>query len=88
MLNKEFFNFNSKTKPMDRIYLDLFLSGATYVIITYLAFQLMRKRKVNRNKDDDDNGNLETTPPKIDLPPGVVWSDSPLIGIKKTETVH
>ena len=64
---------------MERIYLDLFLSGITYVIITYLAFQLMKRRKVDRDGNDDENGGLENDAPKIDLPPGVVWPDSPLL---------
>jgi len=65
--------------PMERIYLDLFLSGITYVIITYLAFQLMKRRKVDRNGNDDESGGLENETPKITLRPGVVWLDSPLL---------
>ncbi|MGW8121752.1 hypothetical protein ACV07N_03760 [Roseivirga echinicomitans] len=73
---------------MNNIYLDLILSGFTYVILTYLAFQLMRKKKVNNQSDDDDNGGYEFKPPVIDLPPGVVWSDSPLIKKAKPEKVY
>tara|TARA_A100000171_G_scaffold51387_1_gene65534 strand:+ start:2326 stop:2547 length:222 start_codon:yes stop_codon:yes gene_type:complete len=73
---------------MDSIYLDLILSGLTYVILTYLTFQLMKSRKVNKNKDDDEGGIMDFTPPNIDLPPGVVWPDSPLIRKPKAEEVY
>ncbi len=55
---------------------DLILSGLTYVILTYLTFVLMRKRKNNRG---DDGGDFHLDPPKIDLPPGVVLPNSPYI---------
>jgi hypothetical protein len=37
---------------------------------------LMKKRK-SRIDDDDDGNALTFDQPKIDLPPGVVWPDSP-----------
>lgn len=73
---------------MDSIYLDLILSGLTYVILTYLTFQLMKSRKINNHQDDDDGGINEFTPPIIDLPPGVVWPDSPLIKRPEAEKVY
>lgn len=72
---------------MERIYLDLFFSGITYVIITYLAFRLMKKRGVKRDRDDDDKGNFEIDAPIIDLPPGVVWPDSPLLVEEQSEKI-
>ena len=54
----------------------MILSGLTYVILTYLSFMLMKKRK-SRIDDDDDGNALTFDQPKIDLPPGVVWPDSP-----------
>lgn len=62
---------------MNSIYLDLILSGLTYVILTYLSFMLMKKRKSRIDNDDDDGNGLISDQPKIDLPPGVVWPDSP-----------
>lgn len=62
---------------MNSIYLDLILSGLTYVILTYLAFMLMKKRRAKIDDDDDDGNQLEDVFPKIDLPPGVCWPDSP-----------
>ena len=73
---------------MDSIYLDLILSGLTYVILTYLTFQLMKSRKVNNREDDDEGGIHEFTPPNIDLPPGVVWPDSPLLKKRKAEKAY
>ncbi|KYG83511.1 hypothetical protein [Roseivirga echinicomitans] len=73
---------------MDSIYLDLILSGLTYVILTYLTFQLMKSRKVNKHEDDDEGGINEFTPPNIDLPPGVVWPDSPLLKKRKVEKAY
>jgi len=63
--------------PMNSLYFDLVLSGLTYVILTYLSFMLMKKRKSRIDNDDDGGIGLVSGTPKIDLPPGVVWSDSP-----------
>jgi hypothetical protein len=62
---------------MSSLYLDLILSGLTYVILTYLSFMLMKKRKSRIDNDDDEGNGLTYDHPKIDLPPGVVWSNSP-----------
>lgn len=56
---------------MEVFYYDFLWSGLTYVILTYLAFRLMRGRKPRNDGDDGDQGVTRT--PKIDLPPGVVW---------------
>lgn len=56
---------------MEVFYYDFLWSGLTYVILTYLAFRLMRNRKRRNDGDDGDQGKVKT--PKIDLPPGVVW---------------
>lgn len=60
---------------MNLFFYDIFLSGLTYVVLIYLAFKLMRKGKPRGS--DDDGGNMDYQPPKIDLPPGVIWPDSP-----------
>jgi len=57
---------------MNNFYYDILWSGLTYVIITYLAFKLMRSRKPNKGQGDDGDQQV-SLPPKIDLPPGVVW---------------
>lgn len=55
---------------------DLILSGIVYVILTYLAFRLMKKRNLGNNNDDGGQ-EFELSPPKIDLPPGISWPSSP-----------
>lgn len=60
---------------MKSLYYDIFLSGLTYVLLTYLTFRLMKKRKSKGS--DDDGGDLISNTPKIDLPPGVVWPNDP-----------
>jgi hypothetical protein len=57
--------------------IDLLLSGFVYVMLTYLTFILMKKKR--RHGDDSDNGGqFHLSPPEIDLPPGVTWpGDSP-----------
>lgn len=73
---------------MNSFTIDLFLSGFTYVILTYLTFILMRKKK-RRDNGNDDGGVFRLTPPELDLPPGVCWpSDSPEISHKELEEVH
>lgn len=52
--------------------MDLIQSGLLYVIMIYLIFRLIKKRKGNDN-DSNDGGISHLTPPKIDLPPGVSW---------------
>ncbi len=61
---------------MDLLYYDLLLSGLTYVVLTYLAFKLMRKHRSGKN--GDDGGEPHDLVPKIDLPPGVTWPDEPI----------
>ena len=65
--------------------IDLLLSGFVYVILTYLAFMLMKKK--NRKADGpDEGGTFQFQPPKIDLPPGVSWPrDNPKALIKEPE---
>uniref|UniRef100_UPI0040481870 hypothetical protein n=1 Tax=Roseivirga sp. TaxID=1964215 RepID=UPI0040481870 len=63
---------------MNSLYFDLVLSGLTYVILTYLSFMLLKKRKSRIDNDDDGGIGFVSDIPKIDLPPGVVWSDSPI----------
>ncbi|OEK02835.1 hypothetical protein BFP97_15475 [Roseivirga sp. 4D4] len=70
---------------MKSIYYDIFLSGLTYVLLTYLTFRLMKKRK-SKGSDDDGGGTISTTP-KIDLPPGVVWPNDPKALAPKEEEV-
>lgn len=60
---------------MSSFYYDLVLSGLTYVLLTYLTFTLMKRRKRQGNSDDNDGGVFLENGPKIDLPPGVVWPD-------------
>ncbi|KYG77827.1 MULTISPECIES: hypothetical protein [Roseivirga] len=60
---------------MNSFYYDLILSGLTYVLLTYLAFTLMRSRKRTSGTDNNDGGISIDSGPKIDLPPGIVWPD-------------
>ena len=65
---------------MSSLVVDLILVGLAYVVLIYFIATLTRN-KLSRNKDsnDDGDGGVEDfTPPKIDLPPGVIWpSDAP-----------
>lgn len=69
---------------MDAFYYDLALSGLTYVLLIYLAFRLMKKRKKGGKGGGDDQG---FGPPKIDLPPGVLWPDDPVLEEQKEEVL-
>ncbi|WP_209331036.1 hypothetical protein [Lunatimonas salinarum] len=61
---------------MSSLVIDLFLVGVAYVVLIYFV-ATMTKARINRNRnnnDDDGDGGIEDlTPPKIDLPPGIVW---------------
>mgnify|MGYP005811219267 CR=1 FL=1 len=65
---------------MSSLVVDLILCGLAYVVLIYFIATLT-KSKLSRDRDsnDDGDGGVEDfTPPKIDLPPGVIWpSDSP-----------
>lgn len=68
---------------MEVFYYDFIWSGLTYVILTYLAFRLMRTRKRRNDDDGGDQGAIIT--PNIDLPPGVVWPKDYVSEPKKEE---
>lgn len=54
--------------------------GLAYVLLVYLIMTFIKPAyKRNKNNNDEGDGGVEdTSPPKIDLPPGVIWpSDSP-----------
>ena len=56
---------------MSNLIIDLSLSGITYVMLTYLTFVLMRKKK--KGSDEGGDGLIREVIPIIDLPPGVSW---------------
>ncbi|EON79147.1 hypothetical protein ADIS_0376 [Lunatimonas lonarensis] len=60
---------------MSSLVIDLFLCGVAYVVLIYFVATMTKTRiNKNRNNDDDGDGGVEDlTPPKIDLPPGIVW---------------
>lgn len=65
---------------MSSLVIDLVLCGLAYVVLIYFVATLTRNslKKRDSNGDDGDGGVENLTPPKIDLPPGVIWpSDVP-----------
>lgn len=65
---------------MSSLVIDLVLCGLAYVIMIFVMASMTKKSIKRRgNSGEDDDGGIEIyTPPKIDLPPGVIWpSDSP-----------
>lgn len=66
---------------MSSLVIDLLLLGVAYIIMIYFVATMSRNslRKKNDSSDDGDGGIESNTPPKIDLPPGVIWpTDSPI----------
>ena len=56
--------------------IDLILCGIAYVVLIYFVANMTRGRLIDDRKTEDDEGDggvEDLTPPKIDLPPGVVW---------------
>ena len=70
---------------MSILAVDLILSGITYVIITYLAFRLMKKSR--RSEGGDDGNMIDFSAPIIDLPPGICWPSDAPAEKKKSEVV-
>ena len=64
---------------MNSLVIDLIVCGLAYVIIVYFIATMTKSvLKKGKNNDEGDGGIENFTPPKIDLPPGVIWpSDSP-----------
>ena len=62
---------------MSSLVIDLILCGIAYVVLIYFVATLTKVRvddQDQKNEDDDGDGGVEDlTPPKIDLPPGVIW---------------
>ncbi len=66
---------------MSSLVIDMILCGIAYVVLIYFVATLTKAnldKGKNNSKDDGDGGVEDNTPPKIDLPPGVIWpSDGP-----------
>lgn len=69
---------------MDSLMIDLILWGLVYVILIYFIVIISKNLRVGRNdQDDEGDGGLEIhRPPKIDLPPGVIWPTGDLPKVK------
>ncbi|MFT7362456.1 MAG: hypothetical protein ACI9UV_000650 [Algoriphagus sp.] len=66
---------------MSSLVIDLILCGVAYVILIYFVATMTKNsiRRGNDRNDDGDGGVDIIIPPKIDLPPGVIWpSDAPV----------
>ena len=67
---------------MSSLVIDMVLCGIAYLVLIYFVATMtkvrMDKGKKNEEDDDGDGGVEDLTPPKIDLPPGVIWpTDNP-----------
>ena len=73
---------------MNGYIIDLVLCGIAYLFLVYFMVTMMRKRKKGYDGEDDGDGGLPvTSPPEIDLPPGICLPDgSPKL--RFTEEVH
>ncbi len=66
---------------MSSLIIDLILCGLAYIILIYFVATMSKNSlgKGNNRDDDGDGGVSNINPPKIDLPPGVIWpSDGPV----------
>jgi hypothetical protein len=75
---------------MNSLVVDLILCGLAYVILIYFVATMTKTsiRRGNNRNDDGDGGIDNIVPPKIDLPPGVVWPADAPIKIKFPEPVE
>jgi hypothetical protein len=75
---------------MSSLVIDLILCGIAYVVLIYFVATLTKVRmdKGKKNEDDDGDGGVEDlTPPKIDLPPGVIWPKDGFPSKRRTEPI-
>jgi hypothetical protein len=74
---------------MNSLLIDLVVCGLAYVITVYFI-ATMTKNTLNKGKsgDDGDGGVGKNTPPKIDLPPGVIWPSEAPKRSKRPEPVE
>jgi hypothetical protein len=72
---------------MNSLLIDLILCSAAYLVSIYFVVTLLNHSKKSRKNSerDGEGGVVNEDPPKIDLPPGVIWSDNE---ISKTKTVQ
>ena len=69
---------------MNSLVIDLIVCGLAYVIMVYFI-STITKNVLNKGKggNDGEGGIKNSNPPKIDLPPGVIWSsDAPKKSVK------
>lgn len=74
---------------MNSLVIDLVLLGLTYVVLIYFVATLTKARLNQRKNDsrDDGEGGVENyTPPKIDLPPGIVWPHESIVEKQNDKT--
>ena len=66
---------------------DMILCGIAYLFLVYFMITLIKKRRKGYDGEDDDDGGLPvSSPPEIDLPPGVCLPDgSPKLKIVKED---
>ncbi len=69
--------------------IDMVLSGAAYVIMTYFIMKMVRHRKGKTGGNDgDDGGKPVQLLPDLDLPPGISLPvDKPSVKNKEPEEV-
>lgn len=55
----------------------LLLVAAHLTVLMYVSYKIAQLRNRNTGTDDDDDGGsgFDLTPPKLDLPPGIVLPD-------------
>lgn len=72
---------------MNSLIIDLILCGLAYVLLIYFIATLTKNlMKRNNNEGDDGDGGVENhRPPKIDLPPGVIWPSDDVADIQSSK---
>ena len=60
--------------------IDLLLCGLAYVVISYfLGVWSKSNQAPTSNSDDSEGGKFDSSPPVLDLPPGISWPDEELV---------
>ena len=62
---------------MDHVVWQILIGSSIYILLGFILFKFLNKSDNPNDDGDDDGGIISSTPPTLDLPPGVTLPKSP-----------